>query len=241
MTMANVARKDSTGATTRSRRTLVEAEILRAAAQVFEDKGIGSAGLQDVADYLKTSRPSIYHYFKSKDALLERLVSDLLDGVERSLDAALDIDPADLSAESRLRLIVAALIAPIIELPGRFRIHLSPEAAPSEQLADRRAETHRRIRRTVQAVIAEGVDSGEFRRVNVRVATFSILGAVNWIAWWYRPQDDVAPDVVSSELVDLAVVGLVRPGGSEVTAGDLLSGIRERLIDLEAIVDSRVE
>lgn len=239
--MADTATNESAGTPTRSRRTLVETEILRAAARVFDDKGIGTAGLQDVADYLDTSRPSIYHYFKSKDALLERLVSDLLDSVERSLDAALSADPTGLSAEGRLRLIVSALIAPIIELPGRFRIHMSPEAAPTEQLAARRTETHRRIRRTLQAVVAEGVDSGEFRRVSVRVATFSILGSVNWIAWWYRPKDDAAPSEVSAELIDLAVASLVRSGDRGVTTGDLLNGIREQLDHLEEIIDLRVE
>src|SRR5262245_46874147 len=58
------------------RRKLVREEILARAAEVFERKGYGQATIQDVAQALELSRSALYHYFKSKDEILEALVAE---------------------------------------------------------------------------------------------------------------------------------------------------------------------
>jgi hypothetical protein len=31
------------------------------------------------------------------------------------------------------------------------------------------------------------MDSGRFRQYDPRTATFTMLGMINWVAWWYVP------------------------------------------------------
>jgi TetR/AcrR family transcriptional regulator len=42
--------------------------------------------------------------------------------------------------------------------------------------------------RSVRRIIDRGIRRREFRRMNSKVAVFAILGAINWIARWYRPR-----------------------------------------------------
>ena len=45
--------------------------------------------------------------------------------------------------------------------------------------------------RGLRDIIAEGVQRGEIRAVDPKIAVFVILGALNWIARWYQPKGTV--------------------------------------------------
>jgi AcrR family transcriptional regulator len=54
-------------------------EIIKAAAKVFLAKEYEKATLQDVMDHLGIAKGTIYHYFDSKEDLLEAVVIDMVD------------------------------------------------------------------------------------------------------------------------------------------------------------------
>src|SRR5580704_1083853 len=56
------------------RKELVREEFLTKAADVFEKKGYAQTTIQDLAQALELSRSALYHYFKSKEEILEALV-----------------------------------------------------------------------------------------------------------------------------------------------------------------------
>lgn len=55
------------------------AEILQAARYLFQTKEYEKTSMQDVVDYLGIAKGTIYHYFPSKEALLEAVVEDIVD------------------------------------------------------------------------------------------------------------------------------------------------------------------
>ncbi|MEJ2152219.1 MAG: TetR/AcrR family transcriptional regulator [Gemmatimonadota bacterium] len=65
-----------------------------------------------------------------------------------------------------------------------------------------------RYERRIRRIINEGIKSGEFRVVNSKIAVFGILGAINWIARWYRPEGRVHTPELGAEFADLLVGGL---------------------------------
>jgi len=76
-------------------------EILDAARQLAYTKGYEQMSIQDILDACKISKGAFYHYFKSKQELLDGLIEVMLDDVERILRPIVD-DPA-LSAIEKLR------------------------------------------------------------------------------------------------------------------------------------------
>lgn len=54
-------------------------EIIAAARQLFQTKQYENASMQDVMDELKIAKGTIYHYFKSKEELLEAVVESMVD------------------------------------------------------------------------------------------------------------------------------------------------------------------
>jgi AcrR family transcriptional regulator len=49
-------------------------EILRVALGLFASKGIEGTGLREIAERIGVSQPALYHYFASKDALVDAVI-----------------------------------------------------------------------------------------------------------------------------------------------------------------------
>ena len=71
-------------------RALKKEEILRAALKLFLEKGIRETKLEEIAESVYLTKPTIYYYFKSKedivDALIEKGWNQLLDVAKRNFD-----------------------------------------------------------------------------------------------------------------------------------------------------------
>ena len=221
--------------TTGMRRGLVETEILEHAARLFSENGYAATSLQDIAADLGTSRSSLYHYFSNKDEMLIRLVSDLVLSSQAAL--AQIRESASQPAPARLRLAVEALLEPSVEAPNRFRLLLTGEAQLPTPIAQQWLETRRSIVAEVTALIETGMAAGEMRAVDPQMATFTVLGMCNWVAWWPdRQRGD--QDLLTSSIAELALSGLCHPaaappGGS---AQEALGAARRELDRLEALL-----
>jgi AcrR family transcriptional regulator len=220
------------------RRSLVEAEILEHAARLFSVNGYAAVTLQDIAAALGTSRSSLYHYFSNKDDMLTRLVGDLVLSSEAALRRIRDTDGGD--AATRLRLAIEALLEPILEAPNRFRLLLTGEAQLTADMAEQWLETRRSIVAEVSSLIGEGTRRGEFRAVDEQVATFTVLGMCNWVAWWPdRQREDHA--ALRKTIADIALAGLSGQDGSPVAESpqDALLAVRHELDRLENMMAPR--
>jgi AcrR family transcriptional regulator len=216
------------------RRELVEAEIMEQAATLFAARGFAATSMQDIADALGTSRPGLYHYFPNKDEILARLVADLGTETQRVLAEALAIDG---TADVRLAGLVRALIVPIAHAPSRFRLVLTSDAAQTPADSPFASLRHE-VYEALHAVLGEGMASGVFRRCDPTVTTFTILGMINWVAWWYHADRGPATGDLTDAVTDLALASVradrSAPGGN--TPADIIASLRRDLDFLERAV-----
>jgi AcrR family transcriptional regulator len=168
-----------------------QASILEAAALVFRQKGYASASIDDIADVLGSTKGRIYHYFRSKlDIALgihTTALLSMIDRVTRARDSA--ADPAGkLEAMVREHLTIVLEHRPIISI-GAQGDELRTGLTSSEQ---RRAiEAIYRLRGKYETmfidVLAEGVSTGAFRSLDPRFGAKALLGSLNWITIWHKP------------------------------------------------------
>lgn len=62
--------------------------LLDAALGLFAERGYDAVGVQEIATSLELTKPTLYHYFGSKQGLLEVLVKERGEALLRRLDAA---------------------------------------------------------------------------------------------------------------------------------------------------------
>jgi AcrR family transcriptional regulator len=157
-------------------------EILDAAALVFGERGYESATLAHVAERAGISPGTVQHYFGSKAALFNEVVSErFFTGAEE--DEALLIEHRGSYAEL-LRLLIQRMWARLSR-PGSADLLLvgmaSAVSVPEAGLVVS-GEVATRCPRVLQRVIEAGIRAGEFREVHPehmsRVISASVIGMV---------------------------------------------------------------
>jgi hypothetical protein len=96
----------------------------------------------------------------------------------------------------------------------------------------------------VERRIQDGIDAGAFRPVDPRLAALGIIGMINWIAWWYRPDRDGTGESVAANLADMAVDSVLHErqaslSGDGATAA--IAALRQNLDYLEQHVNASRE
>jgi len=218
------------------RRGLVEQEIFEQATRLFAQRGYSGTSFQDIADAVGLTRPALYHYVKSKDELLAKLVAEIT--VVAATDIAAIAQRDELSATERLRSLVRHMVRQQGEQGEPFRLLLRSEADLPESIADSYAANRRAVLRSITRVIEEGVALGEFRSVTPTTAAFGTLGVVNWVAWWYHPGSSQDLEAISTELAEYAVNALAAEAGRlmSTTPLDVLRSVRHDIDRLEGLL-----
>jgi len=178
-------------------------EILHAALRAFREKGYHATTLEDIAEHLGVRKTALYHYFTDKDAILFACHQESLAELDRILSGVMDSETAAEQLAYLIREHVRVMTDTLEGSPLAFEVTaLSPERQKSVIAGRDRYE------RALRRVIARGIEEGEFRDVNPKTAAFAILGAINWIARWYRPEGALHAEELGTEFADHLVGGL---------------------------------
>ncbi len=180
------------------------AEILQAALRAFRDKGYHATTLDDIAERLAIRNTALYHYFPDKEAILYACHRESLAEVDRLLaEATSQCEQAPDQLTYIIREHVRVMTETLQGSPLGFEVSsLSPKHQADVIGARDRYE------RGLRQIIIRGQREGAFRSVNPKIAVFAILGAINWIARWYRPDGTIHTQQLGSEFADHLVGGL---------------------------------
>lgn len=178
--------------------------ILRTAAREFCARGYHRTSLNDIAERLNVTKPSLYYYVKSKDDILFQCHSEALDQLRGPLEIA---QRTDRPGRERLRVLMAAYAELVSGDFGRCLI-LCTDQVLAPDLRDELWTVRRRLNATVRRIIEEGIADGSIAPCDPTYATFALFGAFNWIAHWYRPDRGLEPPAVAEHFLDLFERGL---------------------------------
>lgn len=193
-------------------RALKREAVLRAAARAFSEQGFHRTSLDDVAERLNVSKPTIYHYVRGKDEILFECVRI---GLER-LDAAAAAAEARRSGGSGLdRLIVlwTEYAHIVTEDFGRCLILVGEDPLPAETRKDLRA-LKGKIDKRFRGLIEAGIADGSIRPCDPKLLAFAAAGALSWIARWHDPAGPLSVDSIAHQTIRFFVngIGVDHPG-----------------------------
>ncbi|WP_283139229.1 TetR/AcrR family transcriptional regulator [Rhizohabitans arisaemae] len=210
--------------------------VLEKAAVLFAERGFAGTSLRDVAEAMGMTRPALYYYFDSKETLLRELVRGITGVGSQELRKLRE--RTDLTSAEKLHTVVTATAARVAESPVRFRLLERSEADLPPAILEEHNASKGRILDELRGIIADGVRSGEFRPVNERVVAFSIIGMINWIAWWYNPEGPNTPEEIAEEMYSLVSRGLLRAEDRTPAKGiaGAVALLREDLTHLERLI-----
>ena len=63
----------------------------------------------------------------------------------------------------------------------------------------------------IRQIISEGIQTGVFRQADPKLLTFAILGAINWIPYWFDPSGGATSVEIAEEFAEYLIAGLLNP------------------------------
>jgi AcrR family transcriptional regulator len=180
--------------------------ILRQAAKVFYERGYDRASIRDVAREAGMSLAGLYYYFRSKEELLhlilEKVFSDLMAKIRPRIEAASD-------AVDRLEILIRNHIGYFVENLVEMKVlsheYESLTGAYHEEIRGTRREYYK----LVEGVVTGAMNRGAQKGVSSRVAVLSLLGMMNWLYTWYRPDVDGDAEAVAKQMTAIFLHGLL--------------------------------
>jgi TetR/AcrR family fatty acid metabolism transcriptional regulator len=151
--------------------------ILHAAVKVFASKGYQGCRIADVAREAGVAYGLVYHYFRSKEELLESVFAEQWTIFKRSIAAIADGPGA---ASEQLASICRFAIDVFRTAPAAVRVLLLEVArTPNALRAGSTRETFESTLAQVAAVVRRGQEAGELRPdVDAPIAAAALLGAL---------------------------------------------------------------
>jgi TetR/AcrR family fatty acid metabolism transcriptional regulator len=151
--------------------------ILDAAVRVFARKGYHTSRVGDIAEEAGVAHGLLYHYFRSKEELLETIFRETWRDV---LDAVRAVEETDESARDRLAGVAKILLRAWRRDPDLVRV-LVREVTRSSHLQERIDEIGAAFA-GLERIIARGQQEGEFRSdLDARMASYVFYGALEEI------------------------------------------------------------
>ena len=164
-------------------------EILLAAAQLFAEKGYSECNLRELSERVGIKTASLYYHFRSKEEILDQLLSASTALVSEEVNKALTALGPDTPIIVKLDAAIRAHVTPFLSGDDKttaiMRIwqHLPPA------LKKRNRVERREYAATWYSLVEEGIREGLIRDdIHIRVMVPLLIGSMSRALEWYNPK-----------------------------------------------------
>jgi AcrR family transcriptional regulator len=218
-----------------AKRQAARDQILRAAADLFRERGYQASTLDHIAARLGMSKASLYTHFRAKDEMLAAISRGTIEAFTRDLNLVLG---SRLAPEEKLRRMVRQHVRFVIANRSFLTVFFGEEANLPPRSARSLAAQKDRYDKAVERLVVEGVRAGVFRDVPPRLVVFGVLGMVNWVHKWYNPAGRWGAEEISSAFLSLIEGGLLRQKRRGPTLGRRLRRLGRELREVARELDA---
>jgi AcrR family transcriptional regulator len=212
-----MARWNNAVASATELKKLREDALYREAAKAFRRNGYHGTALEDIAEGLGISKPTLYHYVKNKRDLLYQCH---LAAAEQALSTI--CPDKSLNGLERLRRTISRYVQSMIGEDSYSVVILEEKSLSPTQLTKVIHERDK-FEGALVEMILKGQAEGLINPGEPRFAVFNVLGAVNWVTKWYRPGGPWSVEEVGEGIAGFVCRGLAAPGVGPIKGSRLFT------------------
>ena len=193
-----------------ARETLIDSrqEILRTAGRLFQQRGYDATSMNDVAAALKLSKGGLYHHFQSKDEILYEIMNHAMDITqERVIDVVKQISDPERRLRALIRLHIEVVLSPV-DREITVMLHENHPLPPTlrKKINARKKDYIHFLENLIAEVQRSRHAKGS---VSPRAAAFALLGMLNWIYQWYKPEGELQVQNLVPQFTEFVFGGLL--------------------------------
>lgn len=178
--------------------------LIRVCVEVFNVHGYDATSMGMLSKHLGISKSAIYHHVDSKEEILDQALDQALGGLEAVLHRSPD---GGEDAAERLTGIVEDTVRVLVEQMPNVTLLLRLRG--NSDVEKRALERRRRITHELADLIAQAQAEGTIREdISPRQASRLLLGMINSIVDWYRPEAGDSVEGLARTVRTMATSGL---------------------------------
>lgn len=182
--------------------------IIDAAIQLFNQNGYHATSMRDIAREVDIQKPSLYHHFGGKEDILLAILDAGMEQFARDMEA---IAAAEEDCAAKLRAAIHAHARLIAGNPDAAAVFLREDRGLGDSYLQHYVARRDQVEQFFRAIVQQGIQEGVFRDADVTIVTHALLGMVNWMTRWYRPEGRLDAGQIADIFFDLVLHGIDAP------------------------------
>jgi TetR/AcrR family transcriptional regulator, cholesterol catabolism regulator len=181
--------------------------ILDAAAICFRERGFAATRLSDIAERAQLQAPSLYYHFGSKEQLIEEVLSlgvtRTFARVQEAVDEVPESEPLERHAAA-----IRSHLTMVVETGNYSAANLRLYGQMPDDIRRRLQRTQSKVGRYWNELLREAQRAGALREdLDLSATRMLILGSLNWVSEWYRP-NGLSADELAEQASALLLDGI---------------------------------
>ena len=186
--------------------------ILDAAVRVFARQGFNGCRVSDIADEAGVAYGLVYHYFRSKDEVLDTL---FLERWNVLLDAIRETDQQDISPREKLYAIASFIVDSYRHDPELMKVIIVEVTRAANSFGQTHLPKIREAYELIANIVAKAQEEGAFKdTITPEFAAMAFYGAIEQVltGWIFEllPQSDEEYEQAKGFVVETICAGLDR-------------------------------
>lgn len=180
-------------------------KVMETAQKLFRERGYAAVGLREIASLVGIQAPSLYNHYKSKDDILREICFDL---AKQFFEAFHKAETAEEKSVKKLRAVTKAHIHVIAGNIDSAEIFFNEWIFLEQPHLNKFKKQRHEYEMLFREIIERGIRKREFKKINSKLAAFTIFSALNATYDFMRSNEKVSQEQMADDIADLLLKGL---------------------------------
>lgn len=177
-------------------------QIVQAAAKLFREFGFNGTSVEDIAKEVNLPKGGIYNHIKNKEELLYEIITH---AIVQFLPGLREIKSSRDDIKVKLWRAVYTNVFSLTTNHEWVSVFLQDRKALSRKHYLKYLCYRDEVEEIFKNIIKQGMKAGVFRKGDLNLTTFAILGMCNSVIHWYRPEGRVSADKIAVFFAEAAM------------------------------------
>ena len=178
--------------------------VLRTAARVFSQRGFHQTTLSDIAKELHIAKPTLYHYFKSKDEILLQIQQA---AIAQMTTIELGPETSAISGRDLLEKFIVRYVEMIVDDFGTCLIKTGDlPLEPANRTIVRKGS--KEIEKMMREILRRGVKDRSLATPDPKITAMFLFGSLNWIPYWFKPDGELSVEQLAQRITKSLLAGI---------------------------------
>jgi AcrR family transcriptional regulator len=182
-----------------------KADIRRTAKKLFKEKGYAATSMRDLAKEVGIEAASLYNHLSSKEELLHEMCFDIAEQFFQAFKAAV---AEEKNPSKKLKAAIKAHIGVIANNLDASTVFLHEWIFLKEPELGKFKKLRYEYEQGFRDLIQKGISEKDFKEVNVKLAVFTIISALNATYDLYKSSEKLTQEEIAESISNLLLKGL---------------------------------